>query len=173
MGMLPEYCDAGPDWNDRPIRLGFQGTLHAHRRAFYDELERLAQPVTVLKSAPYDSYLRNLHKMRIYVHTEDAPWTIDGTLVPRNALWIKETEVAARGTFAIRDWEPEADAYAISELPTIMPYRRVEEVPEIVARIEHMPAAERRDRMVVAAEMMRRRDDWTTVVRAIQDPSRE
>jgi hypothetical protein len=168
MGVIPEYCDAGPDWEARPIRVGFQGTLHSHRRVFYDRLNELGLKVDVLRSTPYEGYLSNLHRMRVYVHTEDAPWTVDGKLMPRNALWIKETEVAARGTFAIRDYEEEAEAYGISELPTVMPYRRVEDVPEIVAQIEAMRPSERRDRMVASAEAMRRRDDWTTVVRAIQ-----
>jgi hypothetical protein len=168
MGIVPEYCDPGPEWDARPIRIGFQGTLHPHRRIFYNRLNELGLNVDVLGSAPYRNYLENLHRMRIYVHTEDAPWTVDGKVVPRNALWIKETEVAARGTFAIRDYEEEAEAYGISELPTIIPYRQVEDVPEIVSYIEAMPSSERRDRMVASAETMRRRDDWTTVVRAIQ-----
>ena len=148
--------------------LGFQGTLHPHRRAFYARLEQIGFKVEVLASAPYKSYLENLHRMRIYLHTEDAPWTVDGQVIPRNALWIKETEVAARGTFAIRDHEHEAEAYGIAELPTVIPYRRVEDIPEIVAQIEAMPSLERRERMVAAAETMRRRDDWASVVRAME-----
>ena len=47
MGMLPEYCDAGPAWEDRPIRLGFQGTLHPHRRAFYAQLHEPKELVEI------------------------------------------------------------------------------------------------------------------------------
>jgi hypothetical protein len=92
---------------------------------------------------------------------------VDGKLIPRNALWIKETEVAARGTFAIRDYEAEARSYDIDELPTIFPYRTVDEVPEIVATIENMKPSERNDRMRAAAARMRERDDWIGVVKAI------
>jgi hypothetical protein len=168
MGMLPEYCDAGPAWEDRPIRLGFQGRLHPHRRAFYAQLAKAGLEVETLPPAPYAAYLENLHRMRIYIHTEDVPWCVDGRMLRRNALWIKETEVAARGTFVLRDAEEESEAYGISELPTIMPFPSREAVPDIVARIEAMDPQERRDRMVASAETMRRRDDWMTVARAIE-----
>jgi hypothetical protein len=168
MGMLPELCDAGSDWSDRPIRMGFQGTLHPHRRAFYKELNGLGLNVDVLPSQSYERYLENLHRMRIYIHTEAAPWTVNGVPVPRNALWIKETEVAARGTFAIRDHEDEAAAYGINELPAIRTFHSVGEIPDIVASIEAMPPRERRDCMIASAETMRGRDDWMTVVRAME-----
>jgi hypothetical protein len=106
--------------------------------------------------------------MRIYVHTEDAPWCVDGRMLRRNALWIKETEVAARGTFVVRDAEEESEAYDIAELPTVVPFPSREAVAEIVAWIEAMNPRERRDRMVASAETMRRRDDWMTVVQAIE-----
>lgn len=167
MGMLPAFCDAGPSWEERSIHLGFQGTLHPHRRAFYDQLKLLGLDVEVLPSASYANYLKALHSMRVFVHTEDAPWVVDGETLQRNSLWIKETEVAARGTFAIRDYEVEAEAYGIGELPTVFPYRRVEDVPSIVATIEGMSPQERRERMETAVETMRRRDDWMTVVRAL------
>jgi len=168
MGMLPEYCDAGPAWEDRPIRLGFQGTLHPHRRAFYAQLAQMGLEVETLPPVPYEAYLENLHRMRIYVHTEDAPWCVDGRMLRRNALWIKETEVAARGTFVVRDAEEEGAAYGIAELPTVVPFSSREAVGDIVAWIEAMDPQERRDRMVASAETMRRRDDWMTVVRAIE-----
>ncbi len=168
MGMLPELCSAGPEWDERSIRLGFQGTLHPHRREFYEELGRLGVEVEVLASTPYEQYLENLQEMRIYVHTEASPWLVDGKLTPRNALWIKETEVAARGTFVMRDHEDESEAYAISELPTVYTFRDVTEVPKLIAEIEGMDPVERRNRMVASAENMRQRDDWMTVVRALE-----
>jgi hypothetical protein len=168
MGMLPEYCVSGPEWNARSIRLGFQGSLHPHRKAFFQRLADMRLPVQTLPSAPYRTYLDNLHSMRIYIHNEDDCWLVDGKRIARNALWIKETEVASRGTFVIRDYEEEAEAYGISELPTVMPFRSIEEVPEIVHRIEAMDPSERRDRMVASAETMRRRDDWATVVHALE-----
>ncbi|MFA4994048.1 MAG: hypothetical protein WC521_01945 [Bdellovibrionales bacterium] len=171
MGMLPRYCEMGPAWEDRPIPLGFQGTVHPHRKAFYDALEGMGFPVDVLKSVPYEGYLENLHKMRIYIHTEEAPWRVNGQIIPRNALWIKDTEVAARGTFAIRDYEEESKAYGISELPTIYTYRKVSDIPSMIDEINHMSPKARAERMRASVETMRKRNDWMTVVRAIEATS--
>ncbi|MFZ4808753.1 MAG: hypothetical protein ACOYLQ_15975 [Hyphomicrobiaceae bacterium] len=168
MGMLPVYCDPGPDWDAREIRLGFQGTLHPHRKDFYAAVELKGLRTEVLPPTAYDDYLKNLHRMRFFIHTEDAPWTVDGRAIPRNALWIKETEVAARGTFAIRDHEEESAAYGIAELPTVRTFKNLEEIPDIVAGIESLSPSVRRDMMVSSAETMRRRDDWMTVVRALE-----
>lgn len=168
MGMLPRYCDPGPDWSDRATALGFQGTIHPHRRAFFDQLSMLGLKVNLFESEPYIAYLENLHRIRVFIHTENQPWIVDGNSLPRNALWIKETEVAARGTFSIRDYEDESVAYGIDELPTIFTFRDIGEVTAIVAHLEAMSSRERRERMVAAAETMRRRNDWMTIINAIE-----
>lgn len=168
MGMLPELCNVGRPWGDRKVALGFQGTLHPHRKLFFDDLAERGHPVTVLPSASYRNYLKALHNIRIYIHTEDAPWTIDGKVTPRNALWIKDTEAAARGCFSIRDYEDEAYAYGINEIPTIYTYREVAEVPDIIREIQTLSDDEKNRRMREATETLRRRDDWQTVVEAIR-----
>lgn len=169
MGMLPRYCVAGPSWEDRCYDVAFQGTIHSHRKAFYGALEKMGVHIDVLRSAPYEEFLKNLDLMRIYIHTEDAPWMVDGQLVPRNALWIKDTEVAARGVFAIRDHEDEAFSYGIDELPTIYTFRKVEDVPSIIKEIQSMDPKIRNEKMLHSVEVMRKRHDWMTVVRAIEE----
>ncbi len=168
MGMLPEYCKLGKKWGKRSVDLGFQGTLHPHRERFFDQLAIYGLPVTVLPSSPYHRYLKTLQEIRIYIHTEDAPWVVDGKVVPRNALWIKDTEAAARGCFSIRDYEDESAAYAAEDIPTIFTYRNVAEVPAMVERIMSMSPDERDGRMAEAVELMRMRNDWKTVVDAIE-----
>ncbi|MGE4338875.1 MAG: hypothetical protein AB7E55_23310 [Pigmentiphaga sp.] len=168
MGMLPEFCDVGKVWEKRSIAIGFQGTIHPHRRKFFGALAAMGVSVTVLESASYKRYLKRLHDIQIYVHTENDPWVLQGVPTPRNALWIKDTEVAARGCFAIRNHEDEAEAYDISELPTIFTFREVAEVPDIIERIQSMPSAERAERMRTSVERMRQRNDWMTVVDAIE-----
>lgn len=168
MGMLPRYCDAGPSWEQRQYPLGFQGTIHSHRKVFFDQLAEMGLHVDVLKSVPYEGYLENLHKMQIYIHTEDAPWQVDGKIIPRNALWIKDTEVAARGTFAIRDHEDESACYDIKELPTIYTYKNVSDIPSIIQEIRGMDPVKRNKCMRDAAQRMKERDDWMTVVRAME-----
>lgn len=169
MGMLPRYCKVGRTWEARHHNLAFQGTLHPHRKKFYSELAGYGLNVEFLKSRPYAEFLTALHDMRIYIHTEDAPWCVDGQIIPRNALWIKDTEAAARGAFAIRDHEDEAYAYGIDELPTIYTYKSVADVPGIIRQIETMDPAERNQRMQQSAEKMRERNDWMTVVNAIKN----
>jgi len=168
MGMLPRFCDAGPKWEDRHLNLAFQGTLHPHRKKFFDELAGLGLQVEFIKSRPYGEFLKALHDMRIYIHTEDDPWTVDGQILPRNALWIKDTEAAARGTFAIRDHEDEAYFYGIKELPTIFTFKSVSEVPDIIAHINHLNPDDRNQMMKNSADKMRERNDWITVVNAIE-----
>jgi hypothetical protein len=168
MGMLPEYCKLGKVWDRRSIGLGFQGTLHPHRKRFFEQLSGYGMPVTVLPSSPYSRFLNTLQDIRIHIHTEDAPWVIDGMSVSRNALWIKDTEAAARGCFSIRDHEDESDAYAIDDIPTIYTYRDVDEVPTLVESIMSMSPSERDDRMVEAVKCMRMRNDWQTVIDAIE-----
>ena len=168
MGMLQRYCDAGPSWENRHHHLAFQGTLHPHRKKFYDELTGYGLNVEFIKSRPYHQFLEALHDMQIYIHTEDAPWTVEGQVIPRNALWIKDTEAAARGAFAIRDHEDEAYAYGIDELPTIFTYRKVSEVPDIIAQIQDMNPDERNERMRTSAQKMFERNDWMTIVHAME-----
>lgn len=169
MGMLQRYCDAGKKWEDRKYKVAFQGTLHPHRKKFFDELAGLGVEVEFLKSRPYGDFLETLHDIRIYIHTEDAPWCVDGQVIPRNALWIKDTEAAARGAFAIRDHEDEAYSYGIQDLPTIFTYKSVSDVPKIIAEIENMDAAERNGRMAQSARKMYERNDWMSVVKAMED----
>jgi len=169
MGMLPRYCEFGPSWEERQHKVAFQGTIHSHRKAFYEALTNMGVHVEILKSAPYEQFLKNLDLMQIYIHTENAPWVVDGQVVPRNALWIKDTEVAARGVFAIRDHEDESASYGVGELPTIYTFRQVSDVPAILAEIQGMDPALRNARMRESVETMRRRHDWMTVVRAIEE----
>jgi len=171
MGMLPKLCKLGKPWEKRRIHLGFQGSLHEHRKVFFDALEAEGCEVTYLPSAPYKKFLKNLHDIRIYIHTEDAPWTVNGQTMPRNALWIKDTEAAARGCFSIRDHEDECHAYDTDELQTIFTYHDVSEVPGLIRKIENMSAEEKNQRMAHAVETMRKRDDWMTVVNAIHEGS--
>ncbi len=171
MGMLPRLCAPGPNWDDRPYQLAFQGTIHPHRKVLIDWLDSKGMAVSVLPSAPYDQFLRNLHQMQIYVHSEDDPWIIDGKSYPRNALWIKDTEAAARGTFALRNFDEDMISYGTSELPTIFSYDGQTDVAEVVELIRSLSAREKLERSRESADRMRSRNDWMTVVNAIEAQS--
>lgn len=164
MGMLPKYCKFEKTWEKRKHHLAFQGTVHPHRKKFFDQLEALGLHVETLKGVEYHKYIKSLSDIRVYLHSEDDPWLVEGKLIPRNALWIKNTEVAARGTFSIRNFDEDAKAYGIQDLPTCYTFNRVEEVPEIVHQIESMDPRQRNERMRAAVEMMKKRNDWETIV---------
>ena len=168
MGMLPSYCAVGKLWDDRQFKISFQGSLHSHRKVFYDYLADLGVIVEILPYSPYKNFLKNLQNICIYIHTEDAPWIVDGVPLKRNALWIKESEAAARGCFVIRDYEEESRAYGISELPTIFTFSEKGEVPDLIKQILSMSTEEKNERILRSVQAMRSRDDWRTVVDAIE-----
>jgi hypothetical protein len=168
MGMLPELCEIGKPWEKRSIKLAFQGTLHPHRKSFFDRLKNMGLDVTFIPSSSYKSFLKSLHNIGIYIHTEQSPWVVDGAALNRNALWIKDTEAAARGCFAIRDYEDESNFYNIQELPTIFTFKSINDVPEIVNEIFCMPDYEKNRRMKISVDNMKKRNDWMTVVDAIE-----
>lgn len=169
MGMLPRYCDAGPGWEQRSKELGFQGTLHPHRKAFFDELAEIGLRVAVNGSGSYKQYLDSLHDIRIYIHTEDAPWLVDGQYIQRNSLWIKDVEVAARGCFAIRNWDEDCAAYGVDELPTISAFRKPSDVLQIVESIRAMTIGDRRNLIEETVDIIRLRDDWRTVTNTLNN----
>ena len=60
-----------------------------------------------------------LHTLKIFFHDEsEIPWICDGKEIARSTgMWIKSIEVAARGTFCIRNFHEEGEAYNLSEIP--------------------------------------------------------
>jgi hypothetical protein len=168
IGLLPQYCDAGPSWDERSIPVAFQGTLHPHRAAFFEALSKRGIEVTKLPSVPYQEFLRSLHRVRIRVNNESQAFVVGGNALPRNALWHATVEAAGRGTFVIRDYEPEAEAFDLSDVPTVITYRSVDDVPAIIELIQRgMTSSEREEIRVSAVEAVRKRDDWTSVVHAL------
>ncbi|GAB4392145.1 MAG: hypothetical protein Tsb005_04890 [Gammaproteobacteria bacterium] len=168
MGMLPKYCKLGNPWERRGINLGFQGSLHTHRKQFFDELTKWGITVSFFTSAKYKNFLKNLNNIQIYIHTEQAPWKIDNQWYPRNALWIKDIEAAARGCFAIRDYEEESIAYDIDKIPTIFTYREIKEVPDIIHYINSLDTLTKNQMIKQSVEHIKQRADWETVVHALQ-----
>lgn len=162
MGMLPRLCNVGPAYEQRPIEIGFQGTLHPSRSAFFERMRRNGISVQFRESQPYADFLRSIQDFRIFLHSEALP---DGT--PVNGIWIKDIEASARGLFSIRNEDEDVESYALSEIPTIFTFRNENEIPTILDRISDMSASERNSRIFHAVNRIRDRDDWNTVVEAI------
>ena len=169
MGVLPEMCEVGPAYDQRSVEVGFQGKLHTHRKSFFERMNALGVDVVFKPSKPYNEFLRALHNIRIYLHDERTGIRLDDGKLLGEWLWIKESEPVARGCFAIRDYEDESRAYDMDQLPTVMPFRSESEVPSIIETIRMMPEREREERRRSSVEMLRRRNDWQTVVRALKE----
>jgi hypothetical protein len=168
MGVLPEYCSVGNLWPKRKFELAFQGSMHPHRREFYDKLSRQSIEVSILPYSPYKKFLKNLQKVGIYIYTEDVTWIVDGVGIKGNVPWIKSIEVAARGCFVIRNYEHEAEAYGVSEIPTILTFKNTDEVPELVSKIRGMSNAEKNRAIGDSVKLIRSRNDWNTVIEALE-----
>lgn len=162
MGILPALCSRGPAYERRPIEIGFQGTLHANRAAFFDRMRAIGIETVFRPSVPYRRFLKSVQDIRIFLHHELLP---DGS--PFNGIWIKEVEVASRGTFAIRNRDDDASAYDLEELPTVFTFGEEAEVPGIIEQIRSMNASERNSRIAHSVDRIRQRNDWASVSNAL------
>lgn len=161
MGVLSRNCDTGP--SERPIELGFQGTLHPHRKRFFERLSGQGLNVVCRPSMPYREFLKSVQDIEIFVHDEKTDIHINGEPF-QHGLWIKDIEVAARGCFAIRNRDLDVGSYAIEELPAIRVYNDESEIPSIIAEIRGLPKNRKREIIRHTVNEIRRRNDWQTVV---------
>jgi hypothetical protein len=169
MGILPEYCRA-ISWEKRNIEFLFQGTLHPHRKTFFEELKKFKIDVTVMPSTSYNFYLHNIRNSKIYIHNESlfSDWIVDGVLLEKkNALWIKDIEVASQGCYAIRDYEDESAAYNIKEIPLIKTFSNLVEIVDVINEIQQKDKATREIEIIQSIETIKQRNDWMTIVNAI------
>ncbi len=143
-------CDHGINWKSRPVTVGFMGTLHSYRKRSIDELKKLGIEIKVFPSKGYLDYLQTISQMQFFFHEEAlTSWTIKGVPVNQNALWAKEIEIAARGCFPLRKYEPESEAYYTSQIPGIMMFQSLDDVPWMINLALNDPASDQRSRQSV------------------------
>jgi hypothetical protein len=163
MWMLPRYCDVGTQWSQRSIKVGFKGSLHPYRKRQFSKLKDLGIDVTVLAPGNYDSWLRDLSEMQFFVHFEnDEPWSINGVEITKNCCWAKEIEIAARGCFTIRQREPEAAAYFIDQIPSVLLYDSLSEVPSIIDVATRDSLSDRKS--IQGVDFVRSRQAWSDLL---------
>jgi hypothetical protein len=161
MWMMPEYCDRGPAYLERPIDLGFVGSLHPYRRKLFDLIEDSGYSINTSGGYDYSGYLKALHGIKVYLHSEDCPIKVNGVFHNLNdGLWAREIEVAARGCISIRNWGSESDSYLGSDIRTAFLYRDPQDVPGIIRSIEQMDPTERQKRIDDTLEYIRSADEW-------------
>lgn len=165
MWMLSKYCDYQP-WSSRPIKLGFMGTLHPYRARFFERLKLAGIDVDVRPSSSYADWLTMLSQTQFFIHNEDENvWSIDGSPIIKNCCWAKEIEVASRGCFAIRQWEPECEAYHVSQIPSIVTYINEVEIPSLIQRISSDPATD--DHSNEGVKFIKSQDAWSDLFQAL------
>jgi hypothetical protein len=165
MWMLSRYCDCQP-WSTRPIKLGFMGTLHPYRARFFERLKLAGIDVYVRPSSSYADWLTMLSQTQFFIHNEDEnAWSIDGSPIIKNCCWAKEIEVASRGCFAIRQWEPECEAYHVSQIPSIVTYVNEAEIPSLIQQISSDPASD--DHSSEGVKFIKSQDAWSDLFQAL------
>lgn len=173
MWMLPEYCSSDPLWSERKIDVGFCGQLHPHRKELFERLRSVGIEVHHFPSGDYGHYLKCLSQTKIFVHSEQTGWSIDGKkLDGPNALWIKDVEAAARGCFTMRERDIEAISYHSWNIPTIRPFSSFEQLVENIRRTladwSQSPVTQN-DETVRAVNYIRSARGWQTVIDAMQE----
>lgn len=170
MWMLPEYCDAGPRFEDRPIRLGFIGGVHPHRKRLFEALKSKGCHVEVIPGGlSYPQYLTRLHDVACYIHTEDRPIMLDGVEHNLNVgLWAREIEVASRGCFSIRDRGQGKESY-LENIPTARVYDWLDNVADILQYTENMFSGARETLVKNTVEHIRDTDEWLVTAERLKE----
>jgi len=180
MGVLPEYCQWRP-WEDRRVDLGFKGKLHPHRKKFFEELDysfgMSSDPLETKKKVEIDTtpsnyrdFLDALSYYKIYVHSEERVFVIDGKPIPYNGIWVKEIEAASQGCFVLRDYEEESEAYGVSDIPTIMTFESVADAKWKICEIMEMSTSKKNELTKTAVEKIRQQDSWkNSLAKAVKE----
>lgn len=145
MGILPQYCVKRPDYLDRQSVVGFVGSVHPRRQQLLDIIENSGIRTNVLRtnSLAYPEFLKNLSNLRIFVHNEDMTFFVDGKELNFNTgMWIKDVEAMSQGCFSIRSKANGSESY-LDKLSSIKLYDNIEQVPDIIRKIESMNVSER------------------------------
>lgn len=169
MGILPRLCDRGKPYAARPYEVGFQGTVHGHRKAFFDRMRARGLQVACLEKQPFEKFLGTVQDIGVFLCDDSQSFTFDGISNSFHGLWGTCLTVAARGCFVVRNYDLGMAHYGMGELPTVFAFRTEEEVPDIIEKIRSMSESERNQRISTAVSRIRERHDWMTVVRALRE----
>lgn len=169
MWVLPRYCSANPVIENRKIHTGFMGAQHPYRKALFDHMSKIGQPITIVPGgAGYDGYLRTLSTMQCYVHNEDSSFLVDGKEMNlSHGLWIKDIEAAARGCYSIRNRGTDLDSYVSDDIKTVKVFDSFDEVAQIVESIADMDNDARQFEIDSTVKHIKNADHWRTTARRL------
>jgi len=170
MGMEPRFCDVGPGINDRPVMVGFRGAMHEHRRIVFNQLKSSGVPIEIgVGRLDYPDYMNYLQTLKFFAHDESSlPWICDGVEISRSTgCWVKSVETVARGTFCLRNFHKEGEAYNLSKLPLIQCYQSPDEASDLIHKVMSLPNSVQRDMQVHTVEQIRTQYDWLNTAHKI------
>ena len=169
MWMLPEYCNSAPSWNERAVNVGFIGSAHPHRKAAFRELAYMGCDVTVLPGGrPYVQYLEALSGIKFFIDHSSSVLRCDGEDMDlKDALWVKEVEVASRGCFVLRNRGSGSKEYLLNDVSSVVLYDDLKEVPDIIRTIENTYPEERQQDLNCSVACIRSADAWTETARML------
>jgi len=162
MGVLPTYCNENKPYLERSSVAGFVGTVHPRRKELIDIVEKSGIHVAVgTNSLSYPLFLKEIGKIRCFIHNEDMEITVDGKKLNFNTgMWVKDIEAASQGCFSIRSAAQGSESY-LQGVPTVKLYEHIDQVPDIIRSIENMDPVERQDMINKSVQFIRSSDEWT------------
>lgn len=166
MGVLRQNIRIGRSFEERPHELAFMGTLHPHRKAFFNQLAHQNIHVTCFPSKAYKTFLKRLDHVGAFIHSDIANITINGQNAT-HGLWIKAIEVAARGCFALRNVDLDMNNYQINSIPLIIPFEDSTDAVLKIQEIRSLPARTKRELQVESIRIIEQEFTWHDILEQV------
>ena len=152
-------------YDHRLHELGFVGTVHPHRRALFNDMQKLGMQTYIMhgNNRNYDAYLNTLRDIKIFVRSENNPIKLlDGTETNvGHGIWIRDIEVAAQGCWSLREKFSDNDMQLyVGNIPTVKTYGSVAELHDIVKGIKAMDSDERQAIIDSSVQYIRDSNTW-------------
>jgi len=148
----PKYCCQPIPWKDRQRDVVFSGSMHGHRKVFFEELQKAGLKVEVRQRTPgFIDYLNYLSNSRVMVRSERRNQVVrlpgtrffyDMELPMPNTLWQRDVECAGRGCFSLREPDEEMYNWRVHDVPSIVTFETIEECVRLVKTILNNPSVE-------------------------------
>jgi hypothetical protein len=159
MWMLPEYCKIAKNFDDREIELGFIGTIHPHRKAFFESNKHLNIHF-LNEKRQYDIFLNMLTNIKIHIHSENNEFKLaDGTVTNiGKGLWSKDVEAASQGCYSIRNHDEGFEDFSC--IPTIKTFKTLDDLQHVINDIRNTSSEARQETITKAIDIIRSQDRW-------------
>jgi hypothetical protein len=141
-----DYCSNKPSFDQREISVGFIGSIHPHRKDFFDKLSSYGVNVHIEPNQyNYQNFLERLSQIRIFVHSANMQFTVDGEKCNmKHGLWAKEIDACSRGCFCIRESDEDSNSFfSKQQVPAAMFFESIEHAVDIIRNIEKMNVDDR------------------------------